>query len=338
MFEGKKSVIIGSAAYLGACFCVIAVLGAGLAVWAQTPETSVKGVYNPWLQRTVSQKAGDDKSGGSGNLVQFCNPAPILIPAGQPGTTQGISAPYPSPIMVTGLGNISSMSITLNNVSHTFAGDIDVLLVSPGGLKFIPLANVGSSTGFDTTATVTLIDSAPTQMPTNSTPIAGSYKPTGNRDSTIVNFPAPAPPGPYNSPSPRPVGIGTFNGLFGGTSPNGMWNLYVFDFNGGDVGMMGGWCIDIVAPTAANASVSGRVLSASGWALPYVGVSISGGGLSQPLTATTNMFGYFRLDGIPTGETYVLSVISKKYTFSNPDQVITVNGDLTGLDFIGNEQ
>jgi hypothetical protein len=216
MSQSKKSFVKQTVDYLWTCFCVIAILSANFAVFAQTPsadkEAPVRYVYNPILDRIVSQKGGDNKNGNSTNLVQFCNAAPIVIPA---AGTQGISAPYPSPVVVSGLGNISSMSLTFNNINHTFAGDIDILLVSPGGLKFVPLANVGSGAGFDTTATVMLTDSGPGTMPTGSVPLSGTYRPTANRLAATV-FPPPAPAGPYNQATPG--GAATFASIFNGTS------------------------------------------------------------------------------------------------------------------------
>jgi subtilisin-like proprotein convertase family protein len=64
----------------------------------------------------------------------FSNPTAIAIPAAP--ETFGPANPYPSTISVSGLtGTIVDVNVTLNNLSHTCTGDIDVLLVGPGGQK-----------------------------------------------------------------------------------------------------------------------------------------------------------------------------------------------------------
>ncbi len=40
-------------------------------------------------------------------------------------------------------GTISKVTVTLTNISHTFSDDIDVLLVGPGGQKFILMSDAG---------------------------------------------------------------------------------------------------------------------------------------------------------------------------------------------------
>ena len=61
------------------------------------------------------------------------NTAPIAIPSG--GTAAPDHSPgsvYPSPITLSGLtGTTTSVTVTLNNVSHTNFRDMDILLVGP---------------------------------------------------------------------------------------------------------------------------------------------------------------------------------------------------------------
>jgi subtilisin-like proprotein convertase family protein len=175
---------------------------------------------------------------------QFCNAASISIPS------SGDASPYPSEISVSGLtGSVSNVTVTLNSIRHTYAGDVDILLVSPAGQKFIILSDVGGSNGLDTAATITLSDAATANLPTGSNVIAsGTYKPTNN--DTDDTFSTPAPAAPYSSPAP--AGSATFASVFGDTAPNGVWSLYVVDSAGGDSGIIsGGWCLNLttLAPT-----------------------------------------------------------------------------------------
>ena len=67
----------------------------------------------------------------------FSNTNSISIPE------DGVSAPYPSIINVSGLsGSLTKLTVTLNNLNHTYSGDIDVLLVSPTGAKSILMSDV----------------------------------------------------------------------------------------------------------------------------------------------------------------------------------------------------
>src|SRR5205823_7554770 len=59
----------------------------------------------------------------------FTNPAAITIPSGP-----GAASPYPSTINVSGFtGSVVKVTVTLNNISHTFPDDVDILLVGPTG-------------------------------------------------------------------------------------------------------------------------------------------------------------------------------------------------------------
>ncbi|MBK7308484.1 MAG: M36 family metallopeptidase [Chitinophagaceae bacterium] len=190
--------------------------------------------------------------GGSipGGPVSFTNTASIAIPGTGTGSGTGSAAnPYPSNISVSGLPTtgVSVQSVTLTNIQHTWSDDIGVLLVGPGGQKFVPMARVGGSGGFDASATVILRDGSPA-MPTGTAAIpSGTYAPTAGAAGAI--WPAPAPAAPYSYPAPN--GSATFANTFNTTSNyNGTWSLYVTDMAAGDVGTIaGGWGITLVTPT-----------------------------------------------------------------------------------------
>jgi subtilisin-like proprotein convertase family protein len=169
-------------------------------------------------------------------LVRLCNSGSIGIPAGAPGTTSGPGSPYPSNIVAGGLSTNSSLcSVELRGMSHTFPGDIDILLVGPAGgaQNAIIMSDVGG--GNDITAVdLVLTDGAASPLPTSGTLVSGSYQPTNS--GTGDTFPAPAP---------APAGGSSLN-VFAG-NPNGTWSLYIQDDAGGDTGSVsGGWCVNIV--------------------------------------------------------------------------------------------
>lgn len=91
--------------------------------------------------------------------------------------------------------------------------------------------------------------------------------------------------------------------------------------------------VELSAP-AVPASISGRVLTAEGDGIRNVAVTISGGGLPAPITVQTGGFGNYQFTGILTGQTYTISVSSKRYTFTPSSRNITLNGDLTNENFV----
>lgn len=89
---------------------------------------------------------------------------------------------------------------------------------------------------------------------------------------------------------------------------------------------------EISAPTAASASVSGRVLNANGIkgvARARVTLTDSQG---QTQTALTNMFGYYRFEAVAVGETYIVAVSSEMLSFRV--QAISVFEEIADLNFI----
>lgn len=84
-------------------------------------------------------------------------------------------------------------------------------------------------------------------------------------------------------------------------------------------------------PTASNAFVEGRVLSATGSGVSRAIVRMvdSNGNVR---TTTTTVFGYYRFEDVQTGETYVMTVSAKGRTF--PSRVVNVNDDIGELNFV----
>lgn len=86
--------------------------------------------------------------------------------------------------------------------------------------------------------------------------------------------------------------------------------------------------ITVNGTSVSNVTVSGRVLTSSGQPLPNITVSITNGsGITQ--TTTTSGFGYFTFTGLPVGQTYTISAVSKRFAFM--PQNVTPSGDVTGI-------
>jgi subtilisin-like proprotein convertase family protein len=154
------------------------------------------------------------------------------------------SSPYPSNILVSGVtGTVTRVAVRLKNLNHTFPGDVDMLLVSPGGQKMIILSDAIGSTDW-VNITYLLDDTAAALVPSTGTPVSGTFRPTNY--GTGDTFPAPAPVAPYQTPAT--AGAATFGSVFGGGNPNGTWSLYIVDDAGIDAGSLaGGW--DLIITT-----------------------------------------------------------------------------------------
>lgn len=259
-----------------------------------------------------------------GNTESFSNTGAIQIPAVGSGTTSGSPAsPYPSNIVVTGLSNsVGKVTVTLNNITHSFPSDVDVLLVSPAGRKFTLMSDVIGGTNW-TGQSYTFDDAAAGLLPSSGDPPAtGTRRPTNYGTDDL--FPAPAPSAPFLNPSS--AGTDTLASAFAGDlggNPNGTWSLYVTDDATSDIGSIaGGWSLAVtqsfsqcsLAPTAANVTVSGRVVDLNGRSVMGAVVSFAdGNGLIR--NVRTNTFGYFAVSNLPAGQDYIISVTSRRYQF-----------------------
>ena len=240
-------------------------------------------------------------------ISTFSNTNSISIP------DSGASNPYPSIINVSGIsGSLTKLTVTLNNLNHTYSDDIDVLLVSPTGAKSILMSDVGSSTGltdvtltFDATATSSLSDFDGIS--------SGTYRPTNFDDFDFFDFPAPE--GPYN----------TDFSVFNGTNPNGEWRLYILDDAGFDSGnVAGGWSISIeTLESIINGDDSNNTLEGN-----ISDNTINGLGGNDTLKGSA---GDDTLNGGAGNDTADYSQLGQSITFS-PTGIITKGGGL------GNDQ
>ncbi len=98
----------------------------------------------------------------------------------------------------------------------------------------------------------------------------------------------------------------------------------------------GFWNFSPLAPTAANVSVSGRIMTPDGGGIRNVRVTLTAPD-GQIRTAQTGTFGYYRFEGVPVGETYIISIFSRRFTFSQPTRVVAVLDAVADINFIADE-
>lgn len=133
------------------------------------------------------------------------------------------------------------------------------------------------------------------------------------------------PPGMTLSPSGLLSGIPTITGI------------YSFTVKATDTDGIAGaqsYTMQILAPTAANALISGRVLATDGNGIRNAIVTLTDAN-GTTRTARSTAFGYFLFDEIESGQTVTISVISKRFQFT--PQILTINEDITELNLIANE-
>ena len=91
-----------------------------------------------------------------------------------------------------------------------------------------------------------------------------------------------------------------------------------------------------VAPSAATARVSGRVIDANGFGISGAVISATDAASGDVLRSRTNAFGYYTFDSLIVGQVYVIAASHKRYAFPEPTRTISLTEDLADFDFIAN--
>ena len=87
--------------------------------------------------------------------------------------------------------------------------------------------------------------------------------------------------------------------------------------------------------TAAGVTIAGRALTLKGRGIGNVIITLTDSSGNVRI-ARTSAFGYYRFNDVAAGNTYIISVANKRFTFSQPSQVLSVNADTNAIDFIAN--
>ncbi len=218
---------------------------------SDTPDPVVAGM--PLTYTLTVTNAGPVSAGALTTTLSAGN----LHAIGIPGLTHGAAWPYPSTVYVDSVpGLLQNLTVTLASLNHTFPGDVSILLVGPSGQGVVLMSNAGG--GIDASGIALTFNDAGTQnLPANgaltSTVV---YRPT---NYGIGGLPAPAPSGPYG---------GNLSAFYG-SSPNGVWELYVVDNVDSDGGSIAGWGLQVTTMTTDTVTLTDALPSG----LTAVGVS-----------------------------------------------------------------
>lgn len=93
-----------------------------------------------------------------------------------------------------------------------------------------------------------------------------------------------------------------------------------------------------MVPVVTNVSLSGRVLTAGGAGIRNALVTVSGGDLPSPVTGQTGSFGYYYFQGLHAGQTYTVTVATKRHTLAQPVRMVTPGADVFDFDFVAEPQ
>jgi subtilisin-like proprotein convertase family protein len=136
----------------------------------------------------------------------------------------------------------SGISVQLN-ITHTWDGDLVIILEAPNG-SLLGLSNRVGSSGDNFTNTV-FSDAGSAQIPSSGAPYTGTYKPWTSIFTNCVT-----------------TTLTTFAGINSGTiNPNGNWKLWVYDRANLDFGTIDNWTINFPSSgTGTCTSTSNSVI------------------------------------------------------------------------------
>jgi len=104
------------------------------------------------------------------NSGSFSSLAAITVPQ------LGQANPYPSTIFVSGLtASVFQVRVILTNITHSFADDLDVLLVGPGGRSILLMSDAGGEFAINN-ATLTFDDGAASSVPDSGFIVTGVFR------------------------------------------------------------------------------------------------------------------------------------------------------------------
>jgi hypothetical protein len=93
-----------------------------------------------------------------------------------------------------------------------------------------------------------------------------------------------------------------------------------------------------MVPVVTNVSLTGRILTAGGAGIRNSLVTVSGGDLPSPITVQTGSFGYYQFQGLHSGQTYTVTVVTRRYVLAQPVRMITLAGNVSDFDFVAEPQ
>lgn len=170
----------------------------------------------------------------------------IVVPNNTPITIRdnNTADPYPATIRVTGYtGVVEKVVVRLNDITHAYPDDIDILLLAPSGKQVVLMSDAGGQTNLDNVDLEFDFFPMPPPLPDEAQLVSGRYYPS--------NY-APTDSWP-SAPAPSTVNIEDL----AGDNANGDWSLFVVDDRAVDDGTIRSWSLEF-------------------WMTPVIGVTNAG--------------------------------------------------------------
>ena len=249
------------------------------------------------------------------STIQFCSGViniPIPDRTGPPASTPAQSNAginHTIPVTIPAGAVIASMNVKLN-VTHTWIGDLVVVLKAPNG-KILNLLYHKSGTGATSGGnnfTNTVISSAGTAAISSGTPpFTGTFKADASIGAGVYGDPQGSGPTSFQPD------VTTFSSLY--SIPSGNWTIAIADPDGwnGDVGTLNDWCIEFnygAPSTGIFTGTAGTMFTDAAGTIPYTGTSINTVYVNPAVTTSYSV--------VVTTPTCVSSATKIPVTVSNP--------------------
>ena len=235
--------------------------------------TKARAAWRGWLGVLLALLCVSTIPTARAETLTITNANPLVTPDSGPASL------YPSNCSFAGFpGTVTAVRVILHNITHTFPGDYDILLVGPGGKKALLMSDCGAGNDLNN-VTLTFADGANATLPLNAQIATGAYRP--------INY---GPPTDLIPPAVQAQAYASSLATFNGSTPNSSWSLYVVDDAGNDSGTIaGGWTIQI--DTTAFRSSGAITIPDFGTGVPYPSV-VSVAGFTAPIKAAhVSLFG-----------------------------------------------
>jgi hypothetical protein len=92
--------------------------------------------------------------------------------------------------------------------------------------------------------------------------------------------------------------------------------------------------VTVLAPTAADASIGGRITNNGGVSLQGVLVTLQDVSTGETFSTETNAEGIYRFENAQAGNTYVITPLLRGYSFNERSKTLSITEDASNVDFI----
>ena len=86
--------------------------------------------------------------------------------------------------------------------------------------------------------------------------------------------------------------------------------------------------------TAADASITGRVVDANGAGISSARLTLVNAATGETKFAVTSLFGYYSFAEVEVGQLYMLNVAHRRYRFAETQRVVSLVDSMTDVDFV----